>query len=230
MGSKYVTFSVTLFSMLLASCSSILSPPPERTTFVILTQGVTPAGVNPDGAVPAGLGIGLGPVTLPQYLDRPEVVIRTSQNSIELSPTVRWAEPVTDNFRQVLAADLGRNLNTSHIVPYPWYSDQKLDYSVRVRVDRFETTEKKTAELSARWDIAEGDNGRTLVDRHSDISEPLSSSEPQSIAAGLSADTADLAEKITAAIADLRRNETTASSGPSIDARNAGATEHDNAK
>ena len=40
------------------------------------------------------LAIGVGPVKLPLYLDRPHIVTRTSTNEFDSSGFDRWAEPL----------------------------------------------------------------------------------------------------------------------------------------
>src|SRR5689334_10243728 len=105
----------------LAACS-LLAPKQDRTRFIILTP-VSAANGNgaqlSDRPKSTPVTIGLGPVQFPEYLDRPELVIRTSANAFELSEANRWAEPLADNFRHVLASDLTNLLGAANIVQYP---------------------------------------------------------------------------------------------------------------
>ena len=86
-----------------------------------------------------GRTIGLGPIKLPEYLDRDEVVTRVGPNRLELSDKDRWAEPLNDNFRQVLAQDLTQSLGTHSVIFFPWVGTTHIDYQVRIDVYRFET-------------------------------------------------------------------------------------------
>lgn len=189
----------------LAACSTILAPVPEPTKFLVLTP-ISASGAAAPVQSPMGkpLVLGLGPVNLPQYLDRPEVVMRTSQNTLELSPIDRWAEPLKDNFRSVLAADLTTLLGTSNIVSYPWFSDVHLDYAIRVDVEQFEVNTEDGARLLARWTIADGSTGAALISRETSLSEPMNSHDAQAIAAGLSAALADLSRQIAGALRQQR--------------------------
>jgi uncharacterized lipoprotein YmbA len=99
-----------LAALTLGGC---FSPQPDPSKFFVLAPAAT-GGAN--SIAPAGLAtsssptIGLGPIKLPQYLDRDEVVTRVGPNRLELSDRDRWAEPLADNFKQVLAQDLTHSL------------------------------------------------------------------------------------------------------------------------
>ena len=69
--------------------------------------------------------------------------------------TDRWAEPVDQNFKNVLARDLGQLIGTDQIVHFPWYSDVKLDYKVELNVSRFDADQSGVVTLNAKWIIRE---------------------------------------------------------------------------
>jgi uncharacterized lipoprotein YmbA len=196
-------FAALALTIALAGCS-ILEPAPERSKFLVLTP-ISPASTTTSVQSAAGrpLALGLGPVTLPQYLDRPEVVVRNSQNTLELSPVDRWAEPLTDNFRTVLAANLMTLLGTNQVVMYPWFANSRLDYAISVNVQQFEVNTTDGAQLIARWTIRDPRSGATLLNRETNVSEPLSSHDAQAIAAGLSAALGDLGRQIAQALRQL---------------------------
>lgn len=189
-------------ALVIAGCS-VISPRQDRTRFILLTP-ITPGGANgarlAAGPNLASLTIGLGPVRLPEYLDRPELVIRTSPNGLQLSETDRWAEPLADDFRHVLASDLANLLGTTNIIQYPWYPGTRLDYIVHVEVQRFEGGANKTAELIAHWDLRTPQNGQVVASRTAQISYPLRSLAGDAIAAALSQAEAELAVPIASAI------------------------------
>jgi uncharacterized lipoprotein YmbA len=202
MPSRRLSLFALMATAVLFGCSA-LSPRPERTRFVLLapvTPGQSNRGRLAGGLHPSSLSIGLGPVRLPEYLDRPELVIRTSPNGFDLSDIDRWAEPLADNFRHVLANDLATTLGTNQIVQYPWYAGTRLDYVVRVQVERFEADTNHTAVLVARWNLRTAKAGQALAAREAHFSHPLTSLTGDSIAAALSSDLEDLATQITSAV------------------------------
>jgi len=176
-------------------CSLLRSDVPP-TTFYILSA------TSERGQITAGrpLALGLGPVTLPPYLNRPEMVRRVAANQLSFDEFNRWSEPLKDNVVRVLAADLDALLGLDRIIFYPWYSSTPMDYSVAVAVLRFEPQPNGTAVLDARWSIGNG-RGEQLANRDAHFERPAGA--PAQTAAALSAMLGDLATEIGTALRTL---------------------------
>ncbi len=101
----------------------------------------------------AGLGLGIGPVALPQYLDRPQIVRRSDGNRLELEEFDRWGGRLGENFVTVLAEVLSDKLQTDRVSVYPWSRPEEVEYQVIVNVTAFETDESGQSVLDARWTI-----------------------------------------------------------------------------
>ena len=150
-----------------ASCSlgTVLEPTADPSKFFVLTPIDSASREVPitydSGGVNRPLEIGLGPVKFPAYLERPEMVTRSSPTQVELSPINRWAEPLQKDFVSVLAQDLMIQLG-AHIVTFPWYRPTNLDYQVTVDITRFDTDTKGSAELNGRWEVKDPNTGDLL--------------------------------------------------------------------
>ncbi len=83
-------------------------------------------------AAGAAVGIGVGPVIIPGYLDRSQIVTRRGTDHVELSMFHRWAEPLEDGIARVLAEEIGARVPTERIVMFPWRGAvaQALQYQV----------------------------------------------------------------------------------------------------
>lgn len=126
------------------------------------------------------LAIGVGPVSLPAYLDRPELVTRTTANRLDVAEFVRWAEPLQDMFSRTLAENLSALNGTDLVYVLPLRVGPELDYQVAVEVWRFDRGVDGEIALLARWMVLTGDGIKTLVTRMSLIAErvpPGSSAE-----------------------------------------------------
>src|SRR4029450_7470319 len=88
----------------------------------------------------AGMGLGVGPVIIPRYLDRVQIVTRGANDDVEISMYHRWAEPLESGIAQVLAGDLAQQVGSERIAVVPWRgaAARMLDYQVVVVVMRFE--------------------------------------------------------------------------------------------
>ena len=112
-----------------------------------------------------GPALGIGPVTFPAYLDRPEIVHRSGDNQLHYAGTQRWAEPLKTTFSHTLAENLSRMLPTDRTRIHPWPRSTRLDYQVTVDVLRFDADADGTVVLVSGWEVIRADDG-TVVDRN----------------------------------------------------------------
>jgi uncharacterized protein len=118
-----------------------------------------------------GLVIGLGPITLPQYLDRPDIVTREGANQMRLAAFSQWAEPLEPLLTRVMAEDLYALLDASDVIAIPQRGDIPLDRVVEVDIGRFDADAAGQVVLDARWRIYEGDNETLLASGRSQVTE-----------------------------------------------------------
>jgi uncharacterized protein len=153
--------ALLIFGLLLAACSAILEPRPDPSRFFTLSA----VAESPDGATPSGLALGLGPVRVPAYLDRPELATRVASSEVSFSSNERWAEPLSASLRRVLAQNLATVLGTDEVVMFPWAAGTPVDWGVTVDVIRFERTTNGQVEIAARWTVREHGTGRSRIAR-----------------------------------------------------------------
>jgi hypothetical protein len=156
-----------------------------------------------------GFTLGLGPVKLPPYLDRPEVVTRSAPNRLDLSKTDRWGESLQNNFTSVLTRDLAAQIGTQQIVVFPWYSTTHLDLQVQVEVYRFETDAQGSAQLSAKWTIRDGLGKNILYTGESNLTQPSKPGDTADAAAALSRAVNDMSREIANMVQQVRTRNTT---------------------
>ena len=149
-----------IVAMSLAGCT-LLEPQRDTSRFFTLS----PVAQATDAPSAEGLVVGLGPVRVPAYLDRPELATRIASTEVKFSPTERWAEPLSASIRRVLAENLSVLLGTEEIVPFPWSVGTHVDWVVAVDVLRFERTPGGQVEVAARWIVREGAGGRIRLAR-----------------------------------------------------------------
>lgn len=173
-----------------ASCS-ILEPRPDPTRFFLLTASIE----HPPAPGGAPETIGVGPITLPDYLNRLELVRRKAQNEIVPSPTERWAEPLTGLTARVLGEDLAQ-LTGAQFVQYPWLAPVP-HRQVIVDLFRFEPVEGTRVELVARVRSVRFADNTSTEHRH-EISLPLASDDGTTVAETMSRALLELAREIVA--------------------------------
>jgi len=100
--------------------------------------------------------VGIGPIKLPEYVSRTQIVTRTSPNEITLSYFDLWAEPLSDSVPRALAENVARLVCTKEIVFFPWRPSHAPDYRVEVEFLTMDGALGKTVALEAWWSVAHG--------------------------------------------------------------------------
>ncbi len=191
-----------LAAVLLAAAGCAETRP---TNFYILSS-LPPAAAESLGAGGDKLSLGVGPATLPGYLDRPQVVSLASSNKLELAEFHKWAEPLQDNFLRVLAENLSILLATDRVERLPLRRALPIDYQVAVEMIRFDADLDGTALLVARWKILDPDGRRPLVARKSSFTEASGSgTDREAVVAAMSRAVADLSREIATELRALAR-------------------------
>jgi len=150
-----------------------------------------------------GLSLGLGPVSFPKYLDRPQIVTKASAHEVELAEFHKWAEPLSENASHVLAENLSALLSTDRIVQYPWKRPYHPDYQLSLEVIQFDGTKSQEAVLKVRWTLV-GDDGETLlVKKTSHFTEPVGGLDYEDFVQAMSRTLASFSQEIADAINGL---------------------------
>ena len=184
----------------LCGCS-VLPPRPDPSRFYTLSPTVE-AGEG-SSQQPQIVLYGLGPIDLPQYLDRDEIAERMSPAEVRYSRIDFWAEPLKTNLTRVLLQDLSTLLGADRIVLYPWPGTVAVDYQIVVGILRFERTATGGTELRARWAIRNPRSGEYLALHESNLARPASSPATADAVEALSGDLGDLSREIAAALRKL---------------------------
>ena len=148
----------------------------------------------------SSLSFGLGPVTLPKYLDRPQIVTQSGGHEIELAEFHKWAEPLSENVSHVLAENLSVMLSTDRIEQYPWRRTTPVDYQIVVDILQFDGTRGGEAVLSARWSLLDGDEQTVFTTRKTQVTHHPTSQGYEALVEAMSQNLEDLSREIAEAI------------------------------
>lgn len=191
---------VLAMAVLLAGCAT--SKPVQYYQLSAMREDRAPA----EFAVPKEATIGLGPVSLPEYLVRPQIVSRTSANRLTISNSHRWAEPLEENLPRVLSENLSALLGTDRILSQPWTNARKVDCQIVVDVLQFEGGPNGTVNLISRWKVMGRDGLVLLPERRSSITLNATAQDQEAMIVALSQGVLGLAREIAAALPPLLAN------------------------
>jgi uncharacterized lipoprotein YmbA len=172
------------------------SPRPE---FYGLTA--TAVGGAPVASLPE-LGIAVGALEFPRYLDRPEIVTRDGANRLVTAPAQRWGGSLRSEVQRVLADDLAALLGTARVAVYPVEPRFPTAWRVLLDVRAFEGVPGESVVLRARWIVASAADGSAVAIQESVIERSPASASWSDYAAAhseaLGALNREIAEKIAA--------------------------------
>jgi uncharacterized lipoprotein YmbA len=142
---RSLSIAVTVVLAVLCGCAS--SPKSDFYT-------LSPQAPQASGASGAPITVLIGSVTVPELVDRPQIVVRTSDNKVEIDEFARWAEPLKAQIPSVVRADLARLLDSAFVSTHPMGSDLAAAYRVQLDVQRFDATLGDAATVDVLWSVA----------------------------------------------------------------------------
>lgn len=138
---------VVLLVTLVAGCAT--SPPAQ---FFTLTPAASGAGESLVSS-PFARSIAVGPVSVPESVNRPQFVVREGQNQVIVLELQRWAEPLRDGIAESVAGYLSRALGGARVTPMTQSAANTAQLDVALDVQRFDLIVGEAAVLEVVWTI-----------------------------------------------------------------------------
>lgn len=150
------------------------------------------------------VAIGIVPVEIPDYLDRSQMVTRSSRSELKIDEFNRWAGSLKENISLILAENLSLLLSTDRVFVYPWISDDSVNYRVHVAIIRLDAIPGNTVTMKAHWTIS-GDRGKKeYITRTSECTEKISENSYGMIVEAMSRTFEKLSHEIASEIKKLK--------------------------
>ena len=170
--------------------------------FYVLTEVPRSTVATPPAEPGRGAAVGVGPVALPGYLDRIQIVTRRGAQ-LEVAEFDRWGEPLSEGVPRAIAAHLAALLQTERIVVFPWPGARTIEHQVVVDVTRFDGVAGGDVLLEARWRVL-GQDRKELVLRYSAVRETTGESGYLALVAAMNRSLGALSREIADSVKVLR--------------------------
>jgi uncharacterized lipoprotein YmbA len=193
------------FGVILGSCSPFGAGTQRDTQYYVLSSMQSQAAPVQPLADLSDIGIGVGPIRMPLYLDRSDIVTRGSLNQVEIAEFAQWAGPLHENISRVLAENLSVLLKTDKVGIFPIFRREIVDYNITVYITRFDGMLGDKAQLRARWSILDKTRNQSLYEKHTIVSHPVVDDTTEALIAAKSNTMADLSLAIAKAIVEVSR-------------------------
>lgn len=131
-----------------------------------------PPGVTSAPPAVASATWALGPVLLPEYLDRDAIVRSSGQATLTTNPTERWAESLRDAVPRLLQQDLARLRGSDSVWRMPLPPGMTAERQLRVEIQRLDADSAgRKVVLQARWTLIDpnGAGKPTVAERRIEV-------------------------------------------------------------
>jgi uncharacterized protein len=143
-----MAYFLLIFALLISGCAG--NTPLQ---FYMLNAEADQVGDASASPFDKTLVLGLGPIHIPDYLDRPQIVVAVGENQYRLDDQHRWAERLDQNIGRALARLLADRTGVEQVVRFPWPQKQRIDYQISVDILEFHQTADGHSRLLAQWQI-----------------------------------------------------------------------------
>ncbi len=140
--------------------------------------------------------VAIGPVSLPDYVDRPQIVTRESAYAVKVASFDQWAGSLGDMVPRVLIENVAAALPEDRVVGFPSVSGTAFDYRVAVEITRFDADQTGAATLAARWQIYDRAARRAVLVTDETFVRPTAGPSYEAIVAAMSGTLADLSGRL----------------------------------
>jgi len=126
---------------------------------------LSPGGVPEKAESKASFIVAIGPVSVPDMTDRPQIVTRAGTNQVTINEFARWAEPLKSEIPRVIAGNLMQMLSGASVYIYPQSANVKADYKVMLDVQHFDSALGDAATLEVLWNVQSTKSGELKTGR-----------------------------------------------------------------
>lgn len=113
----------------------------------------------PSNALEANTGaasrpiISIGPCSLPELQDRPQIVTLNGQHQVHISDSQRWAEPLKTAIPRLMAQSLRQQLPAYWVLPQEQTGSAAVAAKLSLQILRFDAQLGTAATIEALWQI-----------------------------------------------------------------------------
>ena len=144
--------------------------------------------------------IGLGPIEFPAYLNRNQIIVMTSANTLRTVEYHRWAEPLESNFARVLMQNLSASLPGADVGNYPWFDGKKTDVQVLIEILRFDVDSDNQARLNLRWELVDQQKNMLSPPQRREYIKAAENDKYETLVRAMSECVADFSEDLATSI------------------------------
>jgi uncharacterized lipoprotein YmbA len=189
--------------MCFALVNGCMSVSNSQTPRFYMLQAADENQVSKKANIASDVIIGVGPVKIPGYQDRPQIVTQDKEKMLKFAQFDRWGEPLDFGMKRLIGENLAVMLPEAKFTLYPWNSSVPVKYQVVVEIVQLDSNLDKDMFLVAQWLIIDVQNAKTMIIKRSEFRQSITPQNYSGLVKTLSMACASLSGEIAEAIATL---------------------------
>ncbi len=144
---KFTTkFLLLSLAILLTACSS-----QSRQMQFYQLNSVENLETQPLFRITDNIELSVSNIKFPDYLDRPQVLLRSDDYTLQLNDQHRWISPLKDDFSRVLLINLNTHLAPSSVVSASDPTSKKSKIQLHIEVLNLDVNSQNQTLLNVKW-------------------------------------------------------------------------------
>jgi len=152
-----------------------------------------------------GVIVEVGPIGIPEYQDRPQIVTVDKEGMLKFAQFDRWGESLDSAIGRLLTDDLSAMFPAASFQIFPCNFSIPLTYQVVVDAVQLDSRLDKDMLLVVQWSIIDVKNKRMLLTKRSEFRQPVKPHNYSGLSGALSAACASLSKEIAANLSELSK-------------------------
>ncbi|MGA2774998.1 MAG: PqiC family protein [Candidatus Omnitrophota bacterium] len=195
--------AVMIFVFLLGGCVSVPSSPAPR--FYML-KALDRSEVSNESNLSPDVIIAVGPVKIPEYQNRPQIVTQDRNKMLEFAQFDRWGEPLDQALGRLILENLSLMLPGATLGRFPYNYVIPVKYQIIAEVIKLESDLNGDVSFTVQWSVIDVRNNKMLLTKRSDFRQPVEPHSYPGLIKTLSAECASLSNEIAASLASLENH------------------------
>lgn len=186
--------------LLAAICVACVSSGPATQYFSLFA--IKQAATQGSELADKSLSFGIGPITLPEYMDNPNIVSLSDRQQVRVSGQYAWAGDLKRAMGRVIADNLSQYWLLDKVSAFPWDNRVRPDYQVHLVFDEFGGQRGGEVRLRVFWRLLNQRGDRVYLAKRAAMSAVTADTTAEAYVAALN----DLLNQLSNAVA-LNVNE-----------------------
>ncbi|MCG8684305.1 MAG: PqiC family protein [Desulfobacterales bacterium] len=118
--------------------------------------------------------LGVGPIKIPEFLNRPQIVSRHDENQLTIHEFHRWGDGLDTQITELMVENFSNLLHSSNVSAYPWERHFEPTFQLYMDVRELGGNLKGPVTLTVAWQLIESQSGLQVISRRTKLEEDIS--------------------------------------------------------